>query len=325
MKLVFALAAILVVVVPARAQDAVRVQQLEEQVRQLTGRVEELSFQLLQMEERMRKMQEDNEFRFQELEDAAQPSKTNAEPEERGQKRGLGKPEAAGRAADDPAATTATSEPADRPASAGKPSPAEDRKASADRPSPAASARREREETRKKGTLTFDDEGKLVAGPGLEGGKRRAALPKPPDSPFTSPDEAAFAAAAFGSTPDAVFARGRELFRAGKFEESAEAFRAHVGAWPDDGREAEARYWLGESLFRGGAYYEAASALLDAHNRFPDAKTAPDALLALGLSLAGLEQREVACATYAEVLKRYPRAEPRLGEQVRAEQASTRC
>ncbi len=45
-----------------------RVQQLEEQLRQLNGRVEEMSFQLLQMQEQLRKAQEDNEFRFQELE-----------------------------------------------------------------------------------------------------------------------------------------------------------------------------------------------------------------------------------------------------------------
>ncbi len=48
--------------------DSVRIQQLEETIRQLNGRVEEMSFQLLQMQEQMRKTQQDNEFRFQELE-----------------------------------------------------------------------------------------------------------------------------------------------------------------------------------------------------------------------------------------------------------------
>ncbi|MDI7860591.1 tol-pal system protein YbgF [Rhizobiaceae bacterium n13] len=45
-----------------------RVQQLEEELRSLNGRIEEMSFQLLQMQELIRKTQEDNEFRFQELE-----------------------------------------------------------------------------------------------------------------------------------------------------------------------------------------------------------------------------------------------------------------
>lgn len=55
------------------ADQASRVLQLEEQNRQLTGRLEELGFQMLQMQEQMRQMQEDNEFRFQDLE----RSKTN--------------------------------------------------------------------------------------------------------------------------------------------------------------------------------------------------------------------------------------------------------
>ena len=45
-----------------------RVTTLEEQLRQLSGTIEELNFHILQMQEQMRKMQEDNEFRFQEIE-----------------------------------------------------------------------------------------------------------------------------------------------------------------------------------------------------------------------------------------------------------------
>lgn len=58
---------------PAAAQITdPRVLQLEEQVRQLTGRLEELNFQLLQMQEQLRRQQEDNEFRLQQLEDRQQ-------------------------------------------------------------------------------------------------------------------------------------------------------------------------------------------------------------------------------------------------------------
>ncbi len=46
-----------------------RVILLEEQVRALTGKIEELNFQILQLQEQMRRVQEDNEFRFQELEE----------------------------------------------------------------------------------------------------------------------------------------------------------------------------------------------------------------------------------------------------------------
>src|SRR5262245_954409 len=43
----------------AQAADP-RVNQLEEEIRKLSGTVEELNFQILQMQEQLRKMQEDN-------------------------------------------------------------------------------------------------------------------------------------------------------------------------------------------------------------------------------------------------------------------------
>ena len=67
----------------AQASDPIqRINQLEEDNRRLTGRVEEMSFQLLQMQEQLRKIQEDNEFRFQELEGkgAAPQKRTDATP-----------------------------------------------------------------------------------------------------------------------------------------------------------------------------------------------------------------------------------------------------
>ncbi|MFP1630935.1 tol-pal system protein YbgF [Zhengella sp. ZM62] len=73
MRLKTALLALMLAVFPlsgtmAQTYDP-RVTQLEEQVRQLNGRIEELNFQLLQMQEALRKAQEDNEFRLQQLEE----------------------------------------------------------------------------------------------------------------------------------------------------------------------------------------------------------------------------------------------------------------
>ncbi|QEE21940.1 hypothetical protein FNA67_17920 [Youhaiella tibetensis] len=53
------------------AQLALRIQQLEEQIRTLTGQVEGLQFQLAQMQTLVQKMNEDNEYRFQQLEGGA--------------------------------------------------------------------------------------------------------------------------------------------------------------------------------------------------------------------------------------------------------------
>lgn len=59
---------------------ATRVMQLEEQIRQLTGRIEDLGFQMLQMQEQLRQMQQDNEFRFQDLEDRAVGDQSSLSP-----------------------------------------------------------------------------------------------------------------------------------------------------------------------------------------------------------------------------------------------------
>ena len=57
------------------AQLAVQIQEMQEQIRILTGQVEGLQFQLTQMQTLIERMTEDNEFRFQQLEggDAGKP------------------------------------------------------------------------------------------------------------------------------------------------------------------------------------------------------------------------------------------------------------
>jgi tol-pal system protein YbgF len=60
------------------ADPSLQIQQLEETIRTLNGKVEDMSFQLLQMQEQMRKTQEDNEFRFQELENGKAGGKSGA-------------------------------------------------------------------------------------------------------------------------------------------------------------------------------------------------------------------------------------------------------
>ena len=70
-RLALTTAAALALAGPAAAQSGdtlVRLNQLESQVRELNGRIEELNFFILQMQEELRRQKEDNEFRFQDLE-----------------------------------------------------------------------------------------------------------------------------------------------------------------------------------------------------------------------------------------------------------------
>ncbi len=64
---------------------------------------------------------------------------------------------------------------------------------------------------------------------------------------------------------------------------------------------------------------------LAASKDYPKAKKAPDMLLKLGVSLVGLKQRDVACATFSEVGKRYPDISATLKERVKQERALAAC
>ena len=48
-------------------------------------------------------------------------------------------------------------------------------------------------------------------------------------------------------------------------------------------------------------------------------------LLKLGMSLAALDNRDTACATYAEVEKRYPQMSDNVRRKLQTEEQSSRC
>ena len=100
-----------------------------------------------------------------------------------------------------------------------------------------------------------------------------------------------------------------------------EALRAFLKKYPNDRLVAEANYWLGESLFQRQRYREAAESFLAVSTKYDTAGKAPDSLLRLGQSLAALKEKEAACATLAEIPRKYPQGdrEREAGRRARAE------
>jgi tol-pal system protein YbgF len=88
---------------------------------------------------------------------------------------------------------------------------------------------------------------------------------------------------------------------------------------------AEAEYWLGESLYQSQQYHDAAEAFLAVSTKYETAARAPDALLGLGQSLAALGEKEAACASLGEVLRKYPKASPNVKQTVDREQKRVHC
>ncbi|NKB53764.1 MAG: outer membrane protein assembly factor BamD [Rhizobiaceae bacterium] len=280
----------------AQTQDSFRVNELEEQVRQLNGKVEELNFLLLQLQEKIRQMEEDTELRLQEIEDKRSQLGDSEKPVANLKTEG---PERLGKPDTSEAASPSDATPANNPT--------------------VLPPIKQADEPRALGTLTFDEEGNVIDSKSDE--TRLSGLP----GIFNDGIDGGAEAAEFGATPKEVLAAGLGDMRVRDFKRAQQAFSAFLKAWPNDPEVGKAKFHLGKSYFWQKEYYRAADSHLDAHNNYPEAETAPDNLLALGLALAGLNQREVACATYAEVLKQYLEAEPRLGNQVRDEQAATKC
>jgi len=106
---------------------------------------------------------------------------------------------------------------------------------------------------------------------------------------------------------------------------AAQAFGAFLHKYPSDRLAPEAQYWLGEALFQNQQYRDAAEAFLAVSTKYETTARAPDALLRLGQSLAALGEKEAACASLGEVLRKYPRASLSVKQSVDREQKRAHC
>lgn len=104
-----------------------------------------------------------------------------------------------------------------------------------------------------------------------------------------------------------------------------DALADFVKKYPSDRLTAEAQFWLGEARFQRHRYRDAAEAFLAISTKFDTAAKAPDALLRLGQSLAALGEREAACAAFGEVGRKYPHAPANVKKGVEFEQKRGHC
>jgi tol-pal system protein YbgF len=95
--------------------------------------------------------------------------------------------------------------------------------------------------------------------------------------------------------------------------------------YPNDPLTGDSQYWLGESFFQRQQYREAAETFLAVTTKYEKSAKAPDALLRLGQSLAALKEKEAACAAFGEVTRKYPRASAGVKAAVDREQKRVKC
>lgn len=275
------------------ADIAVRLDRLENQMRQLNGRLDEMQFQIRRSEETQKRFQSDAEFRFQDLE---------------GGKGGGAKPARRGDAG--PAAgggvQTGDAGPAAPPSNLGAP-----------RPSAGG------------GYGSGDAIGGLIdEGPGDDpnapmsirppgaGNQNSAALGPGVGSTGLPPrGPAAGGGGSSGSgglsvgtgNPRDQFDMGVGFMQRRDYELAEQTFRDFLRANPTDRLAPDARYWLGEALYQRRQYTDAADSFYKIYVDAPQSAKAPESMLKLGLSLNGMGKKEEACATIAEAGKKYAR------------------
>jgi tol-pal system protein YbgF len=300
---------------------------LEDQLRQMNGKIEELNFQVLQMQEQIRKQQEDYEFRFQQLEGGAQGGQPAPGKKTDPQK----KSDATTDSDQNVAAAPATQAPADASNASGGGQTIEDVIVESPSGDPGTVIPGTGAPAKTFGSITVDKNGNVID---AEGHTQASA---PAQAQDTAPaagagraktgksDGTVVAALPATNSAEELYRNSYQFILSGDYGTAEQGFRDHITRFPKDPRTADAHYWLGESLLGQQKYRDAAEIFLAASKDYPKAKKAPDMLLKLGVSLVGLKQHDVACATFSEIAKRYPEISPTLKERVKQERALAAC
>ena len=270
------------------AELLVRIDRLENQIRLLTGQLEQMQYRNQQLEAAVKRLQDDNEFRFQELAGRTGSRVTTTRP-------GTAPPiqpiSPGGRRSD-------AFDPVENPGAPGAP-----RALGSISPQPAPS----------------------ISAQGLVG---EEPIPRGPMGPSPRTPGAAgpyAVATAPTSSPRDIFDIGNGYLQSKDYPLAEEAFREFLKKYPSDRLAAEAQYGLGESLFQRQSYHDAANAFVVLSKKYETSVKAPDALLRLGQSLAAINEKELACVAFSDVGRKYPRAPLSLKQAIEREQKRVRC
>jgi tol-pal system protein YbgF len=271
------------------AELMVRIQDLEEMMRQLTGRIEGLEFQITNMQ----KQQEDNEFRFQQLEGGAP----------------VGKPQAA---APTDGVTPSDALPQDQTPGMTDEIPMDQLPAT---PAPDLPP----------SDLPMDGMGDS-ADPLLNGGTDQlGTLGEGEDFANRPLDLSLGGGEMSDGDATAQFEAGFDAMQRGDYAFAEDQFTQFIQLYPDDPQVPDAVNYLGEALIQRGSYTDAAQVLAEGYTKHKDSKRAPDIMLKLGVALAGAQQVDVACRTFSTLRQRYPNLSPAFQQRLDAENQKAQC
>lgn len=273
---------------PANRLNA-RIDDLENQIRQLTGRFEEVEFTASQANRRMDKLTEDVDFRLNQLErGGAAPS---------GQQTG------------------SVEQVKPTPAQQGVPAPGTPVARGSTSSTPGQAPTKEGI----LGAMPADAQGRPLQG---GGNQQTAAAP-----PAAAGNPASGKGKLPNGTPQERYNYAYKLLVQSDYADAEAAFREFLSAHPKDALAGNAQYWLGETYYVRGQYEPASQAFLQGYQGYKGNSRgkAPDSLLKLGMSLAAMKKTPEACAALGQLGKDFPDALPHVKDAAVRERSKLNC
>jgi tol-pal system protein YbgF len=109
-------------------------------------------------------------------------------------------------------------------------------------------------------------------------------------------------------TPESLYEHSNESLLRRQFGDAEQGFRGFLDKYPDHNLAGSAQFWLGETYYAQGDYRQAAQNFLSGYKQYPKSRRAPDSLLKLGMSLNKLGQTQQACASFGALSEQFPNA-----------------
>jgi tol-pal system protein YbgF len=153
----------------------------------------------------------------------------------------------------------------------------------------------------------------------------------PPGAPVSPPEQASATAPSSsrrlmpsGSTSE-QYNQAFGLLKQADYPAAEVALKAFVEQHPNDPMAGNAQYWLGETYYTRGRYADAASAFAEGYKRYPKSSKAADELLKLGMSLARANQKQNACVVLAQLDHDFPAPGAAIKERATTEKKRLGC
>jgi tol-pal system protein YbgF len=164
-----------------------------------------------------------------------------------------------------------------------------------------------------------DASGGTLTPPGAAPG--RQAMNVPPAEGLRPPSQSGLP----GSSPSEQYNHAYGLLKQADYPAAEEAFRSFVSQHPDNALAGSAQYWLGETFYTRGKYADAATAFAEGYRRYPKGTKAADDLLKLGMSLARANQKQNACVVLAQLDRDFPHPGAAIKDRAVAEKKRLGC